>query len=63
MENIVGTIKFKLNKQWKYSSSVTKSATSTLKGRSAFIFRKSTDYYLNSWVYNSLLEKFNKDLF
>ncbi|MBC8061346.1 MAG: hypothetical protein H7Y18_11880 [Clostridiaceae bacterium] len=45
MGTIVGTEK--LNKRLKYSSSVTKSATLMLKGRSAFIFKKSTDYYLN----------------
>lgn len=47
MANIVGTVKFTLNKQWKYSSSVTKSAILDFGGRSASIFRISTDYCIN----------------
>lgn len=44
MANIVGTVEVTLNKQWKYSSSVTKSAISGFNGRGASIFRISTDY-------------------
>ena len=51
MEIIIGIINS--NKRCKFSSSISKSATLNLKGRSAFIFRKSTDYYINPWVYNS----------
>jgi hypothetical protein len=49
MANIVGTVKFTLNKQWKYScsSSVTKSANSGVNGRGASIFRIDTDYCIN----------------
>lgn len=47
MANVVSTVKFKLNKQWKYSSSVMKSAILGFHGRSASIFRKSTDYCIN----------------
>lgn len=47
MADIVGTVKFTLNKQWKYSSSVTKSAISSCKGRSMSIFRINTDYWIN----------------
>lgn len=47
MGNIVCTVKSILNKQWKYSSSVTKSAISAINGRSASIFRISTDYCIN----------------
>lgn len=49
MANIVGTDKFTLNKQWKYScsSSVTKSANSGFNGRGASIFRISADYCIN----------------
>lgn len=47
MTKIVGAVKVISNKQWKYSSSVTKSAISSLKGRSASIFRISTDYCIN----------------
>ena len=42
MEN--SSIKFILNKQWKYSSSVQKSAILGFNGRSASIFRINTDY-------------------
>ena len=38
------SIKFILNKQWKYSSSVQKSAILGFNGRSASIFRINTDY-------------------
>jgi hypothetical protein len=47
MGNIVGTANFILNKHWQYSSSVTKSANSSFNGRSACIFRVSTDYCIN----------------
>lgn len=43
----VGTVKFVINKQWKYSSCVTKSAISDFDGRSASIFRISTGYCIN----------------
>jgi hypothetical protein len=48
MANIVSTVKLQINKQWKYSSSVMKSAILVVNGRSASIFRKSTDYCINS---------------
>ncbi|MDF2984539.1 MAG: hypothetical protein K0R50_49 [Eubacterium sp.] len=41
MANVVGTIM--TNKQWKYSSSVVKSAILGFDGRSMSIFRISTD--------------------
>ena len=47
MANIVSTVSFTLNKQWKYSSSVTKSAILDFNGRSAPFFRISTDYCIN----------------
>lgn len=47
MDNIVSTVMVTLNKQWKYSSSVTKSAILGSNGRSASIFRISTDYCIN----------------
>jgi hypothetical protein len=47
MANIVSTVEVTLNKQWKYSSSVTKSAISDVNGRSASFFRISTDYCIN----------------
>lgn len=47
MANIVGTVKFTLNKQWKFSSSISKSANSSFDGRGASIFRISTDYCIN----------------
>jgi hypothetical protein len=40
MANIVGTVEVHFNKQWKYSSSVVKSAILTFNGRSASIFKK-----------------------
>lgn len=43
----VGTDGFVINKQWKYSSCVTKSAISEFDGRSASIFRKSTGCCIN----------------
>lgn len=43
----VGTYKTTLNKQWKYSSSVTKSAILGFKGRSMSIFIISTDCCIN----------------
>lgn len=46
MANIIGTVKFKLNKQWKYSSSVMKSAILDFYGRSASIFITSTNYFI-----------------
>ena len=45
MENIIGAVNS--NKRCKYSSSISKSATLILKGRSAFIFRRGVDYYIN----------------
>lgn len=44
MANIVGTVKFIINKQWKYSSSVSKNGFQRFDGRSASIFRISTCY-------------------
>lgn len=44
MANTVGTGKVTSNKHWKFSSSVTKSAILGFNGRSASIFRISTDY-------------------
>jgi len=48
MGNIIGTADVIITKMWKYSSSLSKSANSKPKGRSALIFRESTDYYINS---------------
>ena len=47
MVDVVSTVKVRINKQWKYSSSVMKSAILGFSGRSASIFRKSTDYCIN----------------
>ncbi|SFC87806.1 hypothetical protein SAMN05421842_1129 [Clostridium uliginosum] len=47
MANIVSTVRIILNKRWKYSSSITKSAISAFNGRSASIFRISTYYSVN----------------
>lgn len=47
MDSIVSTVKVTLNKQWKYSSSVTKSDILVFNGRSASIFRISTGYCVN----------------
>jgi len=44
MVYVVGTVKVSLNKQWKYSSAISKSAMSAFKGRSASFFRISSDY-------------------
>lgn len=49
MANVVGTIGFNLNKQWISSSCVSKTAISAFNGRSASIFRISTDYSINPW--------------
>jgi len=51
MANIVSNSKFVLNKQWKYSSSVQKSAILGFDGRSASIFRINADYCINPWFY------------
>jgi hypothetical protein len=45
MANIVGIVT--VNKQWKYSSSVTKSAILGFNGRGASIFRINTDCCVN----------------
>ncbi len=47
MANIISTVGLSVNKQWKYSSSVVKSALFDLNGRGASIFRISTDYCVN----------------
>jgi hypothetical protein len=47
MANVVSTLKFTINKRCKYSSSVMKIAISVVNGRSASIFRISTDYCIN----------------
>lgn len=47
MANIVSIFKFTTNKQWKYSSSVQKSAILGFNGRSASIFRINTNYCIN----------------
>lgn len=47
MGNIVSTVISNTNKQWKYSSSVMKSAILGFDGRSASIFRKSTGCCIN----------------
>jgi hypothetical protein len=47
MACIVSTVGLSINKQWKYSSSVVKSAFLELNGRSASIFRESTNYCIN----------------
>ncbi|MDT8718371.1 hypothetical protein IAI10_17020 [Clostridium sp. 19966] len=48
MEKIVSNAKFTLNKQWKFSSSVMKSAISASYGRSASIFRIVANYRYES---------------
>jgi hypothetical protein len=47
MANIVSTVGFYINKQWKYSSSVVKSAFLHFNGRGASIFKTSTNYHMN----------------
>lgn len=47
MANIVGTIEVISNKQWISSSSFNKTAILAFNGRSASIFRISTDYSIN----------------
>ena len=47
MANIVRTVEVILNKQWISSSSFIKTAISVFNGRSASIFRISTDYSIN----------------
>jgi hypothetical protein len=47
MSNIVGTVNLTLNKRWTFSSSVTKTAILDFNGRSASIFRISTNYCIN----------------
>jgi hypothetical protein len=47
MAYIVSNFEFISNKQWKYSSSVQKSAISGFNGRSASIFRRNTNYCIN----------------
>ena len=47
MANIVSTVEFISNKQWISSSSFTKTAILCFNGRSASIFRISTDYSAN----------------
>ncbi|NLM35631.1 MAG: hypothetical protein GX206_09365 [Clostridiales bacterium] len=44
MAKVIGTNMFTLNKQCKCSSSVSKCGNYTFDGRSASIFRKSTNY-------------------
>jgi hypothetical protein len=43
MVYVIDTVTVDLNKQWKYSSAISKSAMSAIKGRSASFFRISTD--------------------
>lgn len=47
MADIVGNVKFTVNKKWKYSSSVSKNGIYHFDGRSASIFRISIGYSLN----------------
>lgn len=49
MADVISTIKFNLNKQWIFSSCVSKTATSVSNGRSSSIFRIDTDYSINPW--------------
>ena len=43
MVYVVGTVKVSINKQWKYSSSISKSGMLAFIGRSASFFTISTD--------------------
>lgn len=47
MASTVDTVKFTLNKQWKFSSSVSKNGILVFDGRSVSIFRISTDDCIN----------------
>ncbi|NLP27533.1 MAG: hypothetical protein GX370_01930 [Clostridia bacterium] len=47
MAKIIGSLMVTLNKQCKYSSSVSKNGISSFDGRSASIFRISTNYSIN----------------
>ena len=47
MANIVGTVRVTCKKILEYSSSFTKNGMSAFNGRSASIFRISTDYSIN----------------
>ncbi|MFW2492001.1 hypothetical protein [Clostridium chromiireducens] len=49
MANVIGTVEFNFNKLWISSSCVSKTAISSSNGRSASIFRISTDYSINPW--------------
>ncbi len=44
MAYMVSAVRVCVNKQWKYSSAISKSAMLAFKGRSASFFRISTDY-------------------
>lgn len=47
MANIVSTV-IVINKQWNHSSSVVKNGFLHINGRSASIFKTSTNYYMSS---------------
>lgn len=47
MAKVIGTNMVALNKQCKYSSSVSKNGICSFDGRSASIFRISTNYSIN----------------
>jgi len=49
MAHAVGNVKFISNKQWKFSSSVSKNGIFVCNGRSVSIFRISTDDCINPW--------------
>jgi len=51
MANIVGTVRVTCKKILESSSSYAKNGMSAFNGRSASIFRISTDYSINPWFY------------
>ena len=59
MANIVGTVRVTCKKILESSSSYAKNGMSAFNGRSASIFKISTDYSINPWFYIFLLVEFN----
>ena len=58
MANIVGTVRVTCKKILESSSSYAKNGMSAFNGRSASIFRISTDYSINPWFYIFKLVEF-----
>ena len=59
MANIVGTVRVTCKKILEYSSSYAKNGMSPFNGRSASIFRISTDYSIKSMIPHLRLVEFN----